>query len=507
MLQQNLQILAKVLADLPPQGLSNFINGQWVEAQSGATFVNHSPVDGQAICTVAASAAPDVAAAAEAAQQSFGQWKNWSHQNRKAILYRIAEEIEKHSEVLAILESYDTGQAIRYTKHHVSRALGYFRYYADRSVDAQNGQSTPDVAHLNYTIRQPIGPVGVITPWNTPLLLTLAKIVPALVAGCTVVHKPAEWSPLTAHFLVECAHRAGLPAGVWNVVQGMGEVAGKALTEHAAIRAIAFVGESTTGSQIIRQGATTLKRVHFELGGKNPVLVFPDADLDRALDAVLLMKYSLNGQRCTSSSRLILHESVYAPFLAQLQKRVAQLRVGHPLDPLTEIGPLIHPQHQQKVKHYLQLGQAEGARLLSSRQLPAADLSPKTYIAPILFADVQPHMQIAQAEIFGPFLTVLPFSNEAQAIEIANGVKYGLTAYIWTKDIARAHRMARDIESGMVWINSQNVRHPSVPFGGVKYSGLGRDGGDYGLHFFMETKNITVALGDHPIPQLGKTDA
>jgi len=342
MMEQHLKVLRQALKKFGLSDIKNIINGKEIAARSKQTFDNHSPIDDAFIGRVAASDAKDIDQATKAAQKAFSDWQNWSHQQRKKCLYAIADEIEKYKLELAILESYDTGQAIRYTEHHVSRALGYFRYYADKSVDAANGASTPDTAHINYTIRQPIGPVGIITPWNTPLLLTLAKIVPALVAGCTVVHKPAEWSPMTAHILARCAHRAGLPKGVWNVVHGIGETAGKALTEHPGIKAIAFVGESSTGSQIIRQGADTLKRVHFELGGKNPVIVFPDADLDRALDAVILMKYSLNGERCTSSSRLLLHHSIYDAFLSKLARRVKRLKVGHPLDPKTEIGPMIH---------------------------------------------------------------------------------------------------------------------------------------------------------------------
>lgn len=503
MLKKNRKVLKQALKQLNAAAIKNIINGREVNARSKAVFSNYSPVDGQLIGTGPASDARDINKAVQAAYAAFPIWKKWSHSDRKKLLYAIADEIEKYSSTLAVLESYDTGQAICFTSHHVSRALSYFRYYADKAVDAGNGQSIPDTHHINFTVRQAIGPVGIITPWNTPLLLTLAKIVPALVAGCTVVHKPAELSPLTANLLAQCAHRAGLPKGVWNVVHGLGEVAGKALTEHELIRAIAFVGETTTGSAIVRQGAATLKRVHFELGGKNPVLVFPDADLERALDAVVLMKYSLNGERCTSSSRLLLHESIYDDFLKKLKKRVANIRVGHPLDPRTEIGPLINHQHREKVLNYIKLGQAEGARLLHGGKDPKDLPEGGAYVQPILFADAHAKMRIAQEEIFGPFLTVIPFSTEAEALAIANDVKYGLTAFIWTKDIARAHRLAQNIESGMVWINSQNVRHPSVPFGGVKHSGIGRDGGDYGLGFFMEDKNITIALGNHTIPRLG----
>jgi 5-carboxymethyl-2-hydroxymuconic-semialdehyde dehydrogenase len=333
-------------------------------------------------------------------------------------------------------------------------------------------------------------------------MLSTWKIAPALASGCTVVHKPAEFSPVTANILAKAAHEAGLPKGVWNVVHGMGETAGKALTEHDDIKAISFVGETTTGSHIMRQGAPTLKRVHFELGGKNPVFVFDDADMERALDAVVFMKYSLNGERCTSSSRLLLHSKVYKKFMDKLQKRVANIKVGNPLDPATEVGPLIHLSHQEKVLGYAKLAAEEGAKVLVGGNKPKG-LDEGCYVNPTLIEGVKTNMRVANEEVFGPFLSVLKIKDEAEAIEIANSVRYGLTAYIWTKDIERAHRIARDVDAGMVWINSENVRHLPTPFGGVKYSGIGRDGGEYSFEFYMETKNISVAYGTHAIPKLG----
>jgi 5-carboxymethyl-2-hydroxymuconic-semialdehyde dehydrogenase len=344
--------------------------------------------------------------------------------------------------------------------------------------------------------------VGVITPWNTPFMLSTWKIAPALAAGCTVVHKPAEWSPYSARLLVEIAHQAGLPAGVFNSVNGLGEGAGRALTEHRDIKAIGFVGESSTGSAIMGQGAATLKRVHFELGGKNPVVVFDDADLDRALDAVVFMIYSLNGQRCTSSSRLLVQDSIHDEFVDRVAERVERLRVGDPLDPQTEVGPLIHPRHLDKVMGYMQVARGEGARIRSGGA--RHDCNPKGYfIQPTLFTGAHGQMRIAREEIFGPVLTVIPFATEEDAIAKANDVEYGLAGYVWTGDAGRAHRVAQAIEAGMVWVNSENVRHLPTPFGGMKSSGIGRDGGDYSFDFYMETKNIAIGLGQHKIPKLG----
>lgn len=504
MLAKNEKVLKKELRKLKKHGISNIINGKELNASSRKTFRSHSPADGKLIVEVAEGTVKDIDKAAKAAKKAFQDWRKVDHKERKNILYKIAENIEKYADEIASLESYDTGQPIRFTKKAAIRGAANFRYFADKTIDAPNGLSTPDTQHLNFSIKQPIGPVGIITPWNAPFMLSTWKIAPALAAGCTVVHKPAEFSPVTADILCKAAHEAGLPAGVWNTVHGMGETAGKALTEHNDIKAISFVGETTTGSHIMRQGANTLKRVHFELGGKNPVIVFDDADLDRALDAVIFMKYSLNGERCTSSSRLILHEKVYNKFVKKLTARVENIKVGNPLDPKTEIGPLIHPTHQKKVLEYAQLAKSEGAKILTGGTAPRGKLSAGCYVKPTLVEGVTPQMRIGQEEVFGPFLSIMKFKTEAQALKIANSVRYGLTAYIWTKDTGRAHRMARDVEAGMVWVNSQNVRHLPTPFGGVKYSGIGRDGGEYSFDFYMETKNICIAYDTHSIPQLGK---
>lgn len=502
MLAKNLKKLKSELKRINKTGIKNFINGKEVGAISRKTFENFSPVDGVKIADVASGDKRDIDKAATAAAKAFRTWKNVPHQERKKILHAIADNIEKYAHEIAVCESYDTGQPIRFTKKAAVRGAANFRYFADKVIDAANGLSTPDTHHANFTMKQPIGPVGIITPWNAPFMLSTWKIAPALAAGCTVVHKPAEFSPVTANILAKAAHEAGLPKGVWNVVHGMGETAGKALTEHEDIKAIAFVGETTTGSHIMRQGAPTLKRVHFELGGKNPVFVFDDADMDRALDAVVFMKYSLNGERCTSSSRLLLHTKVYKKFVDKLKKRVANIKVGNPLDPATEVGPLIHPSHQEKVLSYAKLAEDEGAKVLVGGNKPKG-LSKGCYVNPTLVEGVKTDMRIANEEVFGPFLSVIKIKNEEDAINIANSVRYGLTAYIWTKDIERAHRIARDVDAGMVWINSQNVRHLPTPFGGVKYSGIGRDGGEYSFEFYMETKNISVAYGTHEIPKLG----
>jgi 5-carboxymethyl-2-hydroxymuconic-semialdehyde dehydrogenase len=293
-----------------------------------------------------------------------------------------------------------------------------------------------------------------------------------------------------------------VPPGVVNLVNGIGERTGKLLTEHPAIRATAFIGESRTGSLIMSQGAPTLKRVHLELGGKNPVIVFEDADIDRAVDAVVFMIYSLNGERCTSSSRLLVQGSLYDRFIERVAERVARLKVGHPLDPATEVGPLIHQRHLDKVLSYFKIARDDGAQIKVGGARAEA-LKPGFYVEPTLFANAKSAMRVAREEIFGPVLTAIPFSDEAEAARIANDTPYGLTAYIWTADSGRALRMAHKVDAGMVWVNSENNRHLPTPFGGMKASGIGRDGGDYSFDFYMETKNICVAFGTHRVPKLG----
>ena len=501
--QTNLNDAEKLFARFRQDTLPHFIGGNADAGRSRKTFDSVTPVDNSVIGSVAAGNADDIDAACRAAESAFEDWRLMPGKERKAILHKVADGIVDRARDIALVESFDSGQAIRFMSKAAIRGAANFRYFADLAPNARDGMSLPADEHLNYTIRQPIGPVGVITPWNTPFMLSTWKIAPALAAGCTVVHKPAEWSPYTAMLLSEIAHEAGLPDGVLNCVQGLGEDAGKTLTEHPAIKAVAFVGETTTGSHIMRQGADTLKRVHFELGGKNPVIVFEDADLDRALDAVVFMIYSLNGERCTSSSRLLVQESIQDEFNARLVERIGKLKVGHPLDPETEVGPLVHERHFAKVCSYFDIATEDGALVAAGGS--AAPIDGKgNYVQPTLFTGARNDMRIAQQEIFGPVLTAISFKDEADAIAIANDVAYGLAGYVWTNDIGRGHRIARDLDAGMIWVNSENNRHLPSPFGGMKQSGIGRDGGDYSFDFYMETKNVCIAMGSHRVPKLGK---
>ena len=493
----------KLLQRFRDATLPHFINGRHASGRSGKTFESIAPADNNLIGHVAAGNRDDIDVAAQAAEAAFAAWKNTPGEERKKLLHKVADAIVARARDIALVESYDSGQPIRFMSKAAIRSAENFRYFADLAPSARDGRSLPAAEHLNYTIRQPIGPVGVITPWNTPFMLATWKIAPALAAGCTVVHKPAEWSPYTAMMLAEIASEAGLPNGVLNCVHGLGEDAGKALTEDPAIKAVAFVGESQTGSAIMRQGAATLKRVHFELGGKNPVIVFADADLDKALDAVVFMIFSLNGERCTSSSRLLVEESIKDEFTAKLVARIGTLNLGHPLDPATEIGPLIHERHFRKVCGFFATAREDGASIAIGGR-PAPIDGKGNYVEPTLFTRATNDMRIAQQEIFGPVLTAIPFRDEAEAVRIANDVAYGLAAYVWTNDLGRGHRVARDIDAGMIWVNSENNRHLPSPFGGMKASGIGRDGGDYSFEFYTETKNVCVAMGSHHVPTLGK---
>lgn len=485
--------------------VGHFVANEFVQSLEGRSFETLNPTDNKAITTVAAGEAADADRAVKAARRAFdeGPWPRMPAEERARALRRIGDLIEKHAGEIADIEIEDTGvPASQIKKGAIPRAAQNFYFFADMA-DKVTGESFPkDGEFMNYTVRRPVGVAGLITPWNVPFMLETWKVAPCLAAGNTCILKPAEWAPLSANKLAEVIQEADLPPGVFNVLHGIGEQAGAAIVAHPGVQLISFTGETTTGQEIMRNGAATLKRYSMELGGKNPNIVFEDADMDRALDGAIWQVYSLNGERCTAGSRLLVQESIYAEFLDQLAERVRNIRVGDPTDLNTEVGPLIHPEHWKRVKGYMDIAQEEGGTILVGGDRPPG-LPEGNYFQPTLIVDVDNDMTVAQEEVFGPVLVVIPFKDDEEALRIANDVRYGLAAYIWTQDMNRGHRIAEAMESGLVWINSQNVRDLRTPFGGSKASGIGREGGHYSFDFYTEVTTIHVALGEHRIPRLG----
>jgi 5-carboxymethyl-2-hydroxymuconic-semialdehyde dehydrogenase len=491
----------------PPPGLpaklEHFIAGAHAPSADGETFEVADPVSNQPYATVAAGGPPDIDRAVAAAARAFtdGPWPDLPARERARILSRIADEIEGRAARIAELETFDTGLPVTQARGQAARAAENFRFFADMAVTLHE-DAFRSPAQFGYVIRQPAGVAGLITPWNTPFMLETWKLAPALASGCPVVLKPAEWTPLSASLLPEIMTEAGLPDGVFNLVHGIGEVAGAALVAHPGVPRISFTGETTTGQTIMAAAAPHLKGLSMELGGKSPCVIFADADLDRAVDSALFGVFSLNGERCTAGSRILAERTVYDALVSRLATRAERIGVGDPADPRTEIGALVHPEHYARVLGYVQAGRDEGARLVAGGTRPD-HLDQGNYLAATVFADVQPSMRIFREEIFGPVVCVTPFRDEAEAIRLANATAYGLAAYIWTRDLARAHRVAHAVEAGMTWINSHNVRDLRTPFGGVKASGVGREGGPHSLDFYTDSRIVHVPLGDTNVPRFG----
>jgi 5-carboxymethyl-2-hydroxymuconic-semialdehyde dehydrogenase len=489
--------------DLPAR-LEHFIGGAHVASADGATFEVADPVTNRPYATVAAGRPHDVDRAVAAATRAFaeGPWPHLANRKRAQILNKIADGIEARAARIAELETFDTGLPVTQARGQAARAAENFRFFADMVVTLHEDAFRSGTAQFGYVIRQPAGVAGLITPWNTPFMLETWKLAPALASGCAVVLKPAEWTPLSASLLPEIMTEAGLPDGAFNLVHGIGEVAGAALVAHPGVPRISFTGETTTGRTIMAAAAPHLKGLSMELGGKSPCVIFKDADLDQAVDSALFGVFSLNGERCTAGSRILAERAVYQHLVTRLAERAGRIKVGDPADPATEIGALVHPEHYARVLSYVRAGQDEGARLVAGGQRPAG-LAAGNYLAATVFADVKPTMRIFREEIFGPVVCVTPFDDEAEAVALANATAYGLAAYIWTRDLARAHRVAHAVEAGMTWINSHNVRDLRTPFGGVKASGLGREGGPHSLDFYTESRIVHVPLEPTHVPRFG----
>jgi 5-carboxymethyl-2-hydroxymuconic-semialdehyde dehydrogenase len=486
-----------------PEQILHFISGRHVPSADGRTFGVTDPVSNQEYARAAAGGAQDVDQAVIAARIAFeaGPWPHLAARARAKILNRIADGIESRGAEIAELETFDTGLPVTQAKGQAARAAENFRYFADVIV-AQYEAAFSQPGQFGYVLRKPAGVAGLITPWNTPFMLESWKVAPALASGCTVVLKPAEWTPASASLLPEIMTEAGVPEGVFNIVHGIGEEAGAALVAHPRVPLISFTGETATGQVIMRSAAGHLKGLSMELGGKSPCVIFADADLDAATDSALFGVMSLNGERCTAGSRILAERSVYELLVERLAARAARIVVGQPSDPRTEVGALVHAEHYSRVMDYVKIGVKEGARLAAGGSRPAS-MAEGNYLAPTVFADVTPKMRIFQEEIFGPVVCLTPFDSEEEAICLANDTRYGLAAYLWTSDLRRAHRVAAAVESGMTWINSHNVRDLRTPFGGVKASGLGREGGQHSIDFYTESRIVHVALGDTHVPKFG----
>ncbi len=487
-----------------PAKLEHFIGGAHVPSADGATFEVADPVTNQPYAAVAAGGPDDVGRAVASASQAFteGPWPRLPARERARVLNGIADAIEARAGRIAELETFDTGLPVTQARGQAARAAENFRFFADMAVTLHEEAFRTGQTQFGYVIRKPAGVAGLITPWNTPFMLETWKLAPALASGCAVVLKPAEWTPLSASLLPEIMADAGLPDGAFNLVHGIGEVAGAALVAHPGVPRISFTGETSTGRTIMAAAAPHLKGLSMELGGKSPCVIFADADLDAATDSALFGVFSLNGERCTAGSRILAERAVYHDLVTRLAHRAGRIRVGPPSEDATEIGALVHPEHYARVLSYVQAGLDEGARLVAGGSRPGA-LPTGNYLAATVFADVEPWMRIFREEIFGPVVCVTPFDGEAEAVALANDTPYGLAAYLWTSDLARAHRLAGAVEAGMTWINSHNVRDLRTPFGGVKASGLGREGGAHSLDFYTESRIVHVPLADTRVPRFG----
>jgi 5-carboxymethyl-2-hydroxymuconic-semialdehyde dehydrogenase len=420
---------------------------------------------------------------------------------RAGVLQRIADIVASRDATLAAFETFDSGLPITQARGQARRAAENFRFFADLVVAQRDDVYEVPGTQLNYVHRKPKGVAGLITPWNTPFMLESWKLAPALASGCTVVLKPAEFTPLSASLWAGIFAEAELPAGVFNLVNGIGEEAGDALVKHPGAPLISFTGESRTGQVIFRNCAEHLKAMSMELGGKSPAVVFADADRAAAIDSTLFGVFSLNGERCTAGSRILVERPVYDEFVRRFAERAGRIVVGDPSDEKTEVGALVHPEHFAKVMSYVEIGKAEG-RLVAGGGRPDG-LAEGNYVAPTVFADVPPDARIFREEIFGPVVAITPFDGDAEALKLANDTPYGLAAYLWTNDLTRAHTFAQSVEAGMVWLNSHNVRDLRSPFGGVKASGLGHEGGYRSLDFYSDQQAVHITLGDVHTPRFG----
>lgn len=479
------------------KNIQNFINGQFVDPQSEEWIDNYCPASGEVYGKIPNSSASDVESAYKAAESAFLAWSKTTLEVRSRIMIKISEAIESKLQMLAEAESEDNGKPISLAMAvDIPRAASNFRFFGN-AITQFASESHESVGHnaVNYTLRQPIGVVGCISPWNLPLYLFTWKIAPAIAAGNCVVAKPSEVTPMTAYLLGEICNEAGLPPGVLNIVHGLGTSTGQAIVEHPQIKAISFTGGTATGAHIARVAAPMFKKLSLELGGKNPNIIFADCDYEDMLNTTVRSSFANQGQICLCGSRIFVERSIYHKFKLDFLARVQDLKVGHPSDPSTNIGALVSLAHLEKVMGYIEIAKSEGGIVLSGGERIKVDAQPNGYyLQPTVIEVPNDDCRVNQEEIFGPVVTIMPFDTEEEVLTMANKVKYGLSATLWTNDLKRTMRMSQQIQAGIVWVNTWMMRDLRTPFGGAKASGVGREGGFEALRFFTEAKNVCIAF-------------
>jgi aminomuconate-semialdehyde/2-hydroxymuconate-6-semialdehyde dehydrogenase len=477
--------------------IENYIGGELVTPASGEYLDNVEPATGTVYSRIPDSDDRDVNLAADAARTAFPDWSRTSPEQRFEILMRLVSFIERDMEELARAESIDNGKPISLARSmDVPRAASNFRFYATAAMHTSNESHETIGQAINYTLRQPIGVVGCISPWNLPLYLFTWKIAPAIAAGCTVVAKPSEVTPMTAYLLSRLCIEAGLPAGVLNIVHGLGPKVGSAIVGHRDIKAISFTGGTKTGEEIARTAAPMFKKLSLELGGKNPNIIFADCNYDDMLETTLRSSFANQGQICLCGSRIFVERPIYERFKNDLVARAMEMNIGDPLDDSTNVGAIVSEPHMEKILSYVDLARSEGGTLLCGGDRVKLDgrCSNGFFIEPTVIEGLSHECRTNQEEIFGPVVSLQPFDTESEVLSYANSVRYGLSATVWTENLSRAHRVSAALESGIVWVNCWLLRDLRTPFGGVKDSGMGREGGFEALKFFTEEKNICVKI-------------